>query len=347
MERKTATKSIRAMVRKSDRIDRTGLYELQTKLLNGIEFPRVGEIPEKANTGDTLSIKIDGLPLPDIDLYNGRYIKNRSKSRQSVTASFEGVNGAVTARGKYNRQKRSYDFEVPGDAQSGVLMLYFPIKARFGRISRTVFQRSFPDTEYCEEKSAGPPLYMYVMVPIVVDYILIRCNHCMTNPICPYGAIKFDDDDYCYVDAEICRGQSYDTAWYNWEPEVEDHEVYAKLDEQACWACFNGGETVWSDRCNHRALKRTLHIESGCCGCCQEINQYTLGICLKQLCSVGAVGGGRGDIGVIRQLNRCTRCPTQVITEYSNPYYIVEDKCIGCFDCYEYIRCKKRTLLRL
>jgi hypothetical protein len=112
----------------------------------------------------------------------------------------------------------------------------------------------------CRPREEIPPDQIRMLyVPYIIGYYLITCENCKTDPICPYGAIKFDADDNCYVDQEDCRGLSHDIIGTE---TVDGRTLKVRVNEEKCWACFEGEESL-SNRCLHHRVGRVLKI-GGC-----------------------------------------------------------------------------------
>ncbi len=156
-------------------------------------------------------------------------------------------------------------------------------------------------------------------------------GRCATDPICPHGAIRFDPAGNCYVDENVCIGQSRQVETQN----VGGTQQRVVTDEASCWDCFEGAEEL-SKKCNHRRIGRVLHMGPLCCGTCIETATKIPNVCLRELCNYGAITGGHPT---------STRCGNQLtFSDLGGPYQVDPNACIGCQTCYDNIVCATPTM---
>jgi len=163
----------------------------------------------------------------------------------------------------------------------------------------------------------NPDIGRTIYLPYTRVRISLRClGWYDTCSICPFGAIKFDARNKCYVDKELCRGASYKKGAY-----AGGH--FARLEETQCWNCFTGAETAgeWHSRnCLQRRLKKVCSVDTAaCCAICSLGSKLVDSLDLMDLCPYGAISDSGGG-------------------------FIVDPAvCVGCMACYNGITCYLNT----
>jgi hypothetical protein len=143
---------------------------------------------------------------------------------------------------------------------------------------------------------------------------------------CPYGALQFNKQGVCFIDAEICRGQ-----WYTVDRDapadvVNGRRVLHRNRDLACWECFSEGDGVYSSKCTKGALRKVLHLGGSCCGNC-TYGAMVLGKAIDELCPVGAI----------------YRKPEG---EDAGRFLVSKHLCSGCQICYDNINCRNHIFKR-
>jgi hypothetical protein len=264
-----------------------------------------------------------GLPLPDIDLYNGLLVLNTTmkKHNKTIIAAFRGEDGPVFAKGIYNHRRKAVEVTIPPKVKSGITTLSFPVRESFSGANKATMTEFINNAGHLKECISKPGTKRITWVPLMCRVYRFECQRCMTNSICPHGAIQFDASGDCYVDQDICVGQRSSTEARN----VDGRWLYHRVDEETCWECM-------SHPACHNSIGKVLHVDIDCCGCCIQYAQLVEGMCLPDWCAYNAIGS--------RDLE-CLRCPHQVLGDSPIGYTVDQDNCEGCMICYDNIPCAK------
>jgi Fe-S-cluster-containing hydrogenase component 2 len=305
---------------------------LRKRLVDKFPMPEVKyKGPKYVKRGSTIALEVKGLPLPDVDLWNGVLKKHKTNSDNGlIKAMLSGDEKPAILPARYDEKKKRVLVTIPDNAENGILMLLFPVFEFLGEHKDlkkidpedAIIRKEVGNTCTCEKTDGGDPekcLFLdrqrydaarYYAVYAV--YVKIRCTTCAVG--CPHGAIKFDEDGLCYVDIEECRGQSY--ALCDTEILPDGREVFVNGYEIKCWECFVGDER-YSAKCVNRKLRRVAYNNGECCGDCTDMNMLA-GLNLMDLCPYGAV--------------------TRI-----GHYTIEPELCEGCFLCIYNIACTNNS----
>lgn len=315
-----------------DALTSAHLDDLQDRLTEQMPSLRIEFVDpptaESMRTGQPLTLRLRGVPLPEIDLARGQLAATtRREDMPPILVEFEGIDAPVVAIGTFDRRTSLLAVDVPHDAVSGPVVVQVPVRRRFGRQDPRMRRRLAELLSDCtprEYERAPDALWSYLRYFAGVGTLV--CGRCVTDPICPHGAIRFDPAGNCYVDKNVCIGQSR---------QVETQNVGGTLrrvvtDETSCWDCFDGAEEL-SKKCNHRRVGRVVHMGPFCCGSCIETATKIPNVCLRELCNYGAITGGHST---------ATRCGNQLtFSGLGGPYQVDPDVCVGCQTCYDNIVC--------
>lgn len=320
--KKTQTKSIEQLENDTGKVTAEDLFLLHREMLASVPRPKFyGDLHIKTAPGAKITLPVSGLPLPDVDLYKGELVKKKKVGERSkrVIAAFRGKTALVIAEGVYNNRKKIIEFVVPENAVSGIATLSFPVWVSMaGARKKTIntIMNSSSTAKACIEK---PEQEFPVLVPMIHHIYYIKCSRCLDHSICPNGAIQFTDDGDCYVNQEICLGQTSDIDWAALPNE--------RINQQTCWECIDHPDCP-------ATISKVLRIgnSGACCGCCMERTQRVEGMCLPDWCEYGAIES-RGL--------ECLRCPHQELGESTWPYIVDQSLCTGCMLCYDNIVCSK------
>lgn len=277
---------------------------MRVNLIDSIKLPELSyKGPKYVKRGSTIRINVKGLPFPDVDLWNGKLLQRKSMLEDySLSAMFNSAGKPTLLDAKLNAEKSEILVTLPEDAESDVLMLLFPVREFYGEYEALqkldpedlIINREIGRTCNCDEKNGKTEKCLKInpfkdgglnvirYYAVYVCRLTMRCTTCAVE--CPYGAIKFDDEGACYVDIELCRGQSY--AIDGTETLPDGREVFANGHEIICWECFEGDEQ-YSRKCRNRKLRRVAY-NGPCCGDCKDLNMPT-GLNFQELCPYGAV----------------------------------------------------------
>jgi len=211
--------------------------------------------------GDEIRFQVSGLPLPDIDLYEGRLVKSKGISNGvPLLATFEGADGPVSSKCTWNSKTGIVRTKVPSGSVTGFVMLQIPVREVTGPLKMKTRKEMVRVMSVCrpwDETQAEEKRIIYL--PYVASYCDVVCGHCLTDPICPHGAIKFDINGNCHVDQNICIGLSHEIVGYE---TVDGRTLKVRGNEVKCWECFEGEESR-SNKCLHHKVGRVLKI-GGC-----------------------------------------------------------------------------------
>ncbi|MCK5116774.1 MAG: hypothetical protein KAR44_09255 [Candidatus Aegiribacteria sp.] len=299
--KKTTTGGIAGLKQKNILENYTVMRE---NLIESIKLPELSyKGPKHVKRGSTIRIDVRGLLFPDVDLWKGKLIKRRKMLEDhSISALFNIAGEPALLQAKYNSKKNEILVTLPDDAESDVLMMLFPVREYYGEYGvlqkldpeDLIINREIGNTCDCGEKNGNSEKCMKInplkdeLLSVVRYYAVYVCRltmQCSTCAVeCPYGAIKFDDEGACYVDIDLCRGQSYVIDGTEVLP--DGREVFVNGGEVICWECFVGDEK-YSRKCRNRKLRRVA-INGPCCGNCKDINMPT-GLNFQELCPYGAV----------------------------------------------------------
>jgi len=248
--------------------DQDELALLSSRLFEKMPRLKIQKLPsrKKGSTriGDTVRFRVEGLPLPDIDLYEGRLATaDKASNGMPILAVFEGMDGPVSSICRFNRRSRTLTAKVPDRAVSGMVMLQLPVREATGPLKKRTRAELARESAFCsprEEISIDEQRFRYM--PYVACFLDVMCQHCMMDPICPYGAIQFDAEGYCFVDEGVCRGMSREIVG---QEIVNGRSLRVMGNEVSCWECFSGDESL-SGKCQHRKVSKVLKIgnDYGC-----------------------------------------------------------------------------------
>ncbi len=339
---------IKGLLSEYRQLDITVLDSIRAELLESVSWPTIrvtGPLPVKTN--DTLTVAVDNLTVPVLDLYHGR-VESRDvrRSRLPLVVRFSGPHAPVAVATSRGRDETTViSCEVPPDARSGPAELLVPVVENYGspvavrRLATALGLDSTPMTRPGFLTDVGPQLSCPVLplteeeirwklllaaeVPHHVLYreqylamISIGCDQCVVG--CPHGAITLDEFGVCTVDPDICVGQRYSIGdRTHLEQTPDGRDVYAKTEESACWDCFVGNEP-YSQKCPRSVLRRTLHHNGVCCASCDERSRV-VGLTLQEVCTFGAISTASGS------------------------FQVDKDQCTGCMSCYAGIRCSNNV----
>lgn len=324
MAESESIESIEQYEKKNGKITLLELLDLKRKTVAAVPRPKMEDgLQICAQPNDEIVIPIDGIPLPDIDLYKGKLVKREAieHDNRKIIAAFRGDQGPVISNVRYDPEEKVIKLTVPTQARSGVVVLSFPIRFSYKGIKQSSIKKIIEDAKIKDCIDIPLDEDHFSSLKMIAFHYEIRCGKCRTNSICPHGAIKFNINGKCYVDQEICRGQSSNTSLRV----VDDRQLNARVDEEICWECLGNNECP-------ATISKVLYIDSGCCGCCIETAQVIEGACLADVCSYNAIES--------RELP-CPRCPDQSPGTNATSYSVDQRDCTGCMDCYQYIHCGK------
>lgn len=330
--------SIQLQLKETDRIDPKKVHKLRQQLLHNIQTPEFKtESKNLLYNGDTVSFSMNDCSIPIINLFTGKLEKGNHLGTGRLYVSLNSINGSVLVPCSWNEKKNEFSFKIPKGTVHSIAILLVPGIEYIGPESDERI-RKFTQCQDCEDEKkykmglAGSA----IVIPQMIGFFRIACGICRdtAGSICPNNNIKFDQDGYCYVDEEICKGQYKITV----QP--------GQTTEVPCWECFSPNNNgAFSDLCLFGYLQKVLRIEYWCCGCCKEINQVIPGVCLKELCAQNAIHGGFPTqyVSPDGTIYDCARCPNQLPPEEgaNQSYQVYQDKCIGCMVCYNNTRCEK------
>lgn len=300
---KTVVSGIAGMSRKNILENYTAMRE---ELIGSIKLPELTyKGPKYVKRGSTISVDVKGLPFPDVDLWNGKLLKRKNMlDKYSVSAMFNSAGEPILLHASYDERKNRILVTLPDDAESDVLMLLFPVQEFYGKYDAIrkidpedlIINREIGKICSCNQKNTkgknekclnthplkDGSIKAVRYYAVYVGYLTMQCSTCAVG--CPYGAIKFDEEGACYVDIDLCRGQSY--AINGTEILPDGREVMVNGHEVICWECFEGDEK-FSLKCRNRKLRRVAY-NGVCCGDCFDMSMIT-GLTFQELCSYGAV----------------------------------------------------------
>jgi len=305
---------IEDLLKENKKLELKDIVKIHYRLMHEYPMPLVNiKNYEKCNPGFPVTIRMKGMPAPEVDIFKGKIMKSdRNTLDLPIYASFRTTTG-TTLRPLKQIQKDQYTVLLPEKLTNGFVGIIFPIQENFGTkevidklptdiqnwiIRSKSFSRSILSNVDCRSLTTPLPdsRYLATIVPQP-----LRFNFSPTCDICPYEALKVTPT-YCYIDPLICRGQKYSRL-----------DGLQRGPEEICWNCFAGTETV-STKCEYVTIRKVLHLnpdapkqEVPCCGGCE----------IPDLCPRGAI--------------------------YKPPefsfYAADKARCNGCMECYLNIFC--------
>ena len=293
------------------------LPEVEMRLLD-LKEPRV-------KIGQKIFVETGGIRLPKVNYLTGGMEEVQLTDEYPILAEFDSISGKKRVKCDYD--KGVISFTVPEGAVDSMVNFLIPMCEENAKSCSL-------DKDAEMISSGNDVLYLkdsrYVYLHYRGIMLIVKCDSCKTNSICPFGAIKFDSEDNCFVDKSICRGQTRVISGTEKTP--DGRYVNSVKSEIPCFLCFNGTESL-SSKCLQRKVSKVMDSSTCACGQCSERMQIVAGVCLRGHCDYDAISGGASTT---------TRCGNQPSMDNLGGIYKVDfDKCVGCYECYDNIICER------